>query len=162
MLWGNTVWRCFMTTCTPSQSSAKCFVFRLRSYDLLWVQVFIYIYLGIYIEAELYIITIFDIYFITVIWNPQVSSPAMFLPLRSENGLSAKVAQAVKAAVEAEKTLYDSAYRTPEKEPEKKTGHLELDLRTKHQFKEMGMSGNGVYPPKNSHLVGIMIINHWV
>jgi len=36
----------------------------------------------------------------------------MFLPLPSENGLSAKVAQAVKAAVEAEKTLYDSAYRT--------------------------------------------------
>ena len=58
----------------------------------------------------------------------------MFLPLPSENSLSAKVAQAVKAAVEAEKTLYDSAYRTPEGESEKKTGHLELDLRPKQQF----------------------------
>ena len=27
---------------------------------------------------------------------------------------------------------------------------------------EMGMSENGVYPQWNSHLVGIMIINHWV
>ena len=26
----------------------------------------------------------------------------------------------------------------------------------------MGMSENGVYPQWNSHLVGIMIINHWV
>jgi len=26
----------------------------------------------------------------------------------------------------------------------------------------MGMSENGVYPQKNNHLVGIMIINHWV
>ena len=27
---------------------------------------------------------------------------------------------------------------------------------------QMGMSENGVYPQWNSHLVGIMIMNHWV
>ena len=57
----------------------------------------------------------------------------MFLPLPSENGLSAKVAQAVKAAVEAEKTLYDSAYRTLGG-TRKKDGSSRAWSQAKHQF----------------------------
>ena len=29
-------------------------------------------------------------------------------------------------------------------------------------YRYLGMSENGVYTPNYSHLVGIMIINHWV
>ena len=57
MPWGNTVWRCFMTTCTPSQSSAKCFVFRLRSYDVLWIRVYFILYIIIYTFILLYILS---------------------------------------------------------------------------------------------------------